>query len=324
MKTTTLKTAINPDNLGYDEIHIEDFDNKNYEFFKLSRDGYVYVTCLDTDRCTRYNSEGQNGKRISKVEYDLAKTNLPAQEAAITPEDIENDARELEAYIAEAEESNTDLEVARIADLYCRHPEGADLEVPAVLNRYGCVDCSKCNVNNCVHRDCMRRNPTDVGGLAECPRLAVKQEQELDDMAEDDNVSLEEYAEKLEKVEREKKLRKERKARAAAKKAAFAYSVNGEVVVTLTEKQVDFVKHLPDTCFWENGLDSEIWVDCLCDDIGGQFAGKPMTVGAMVSTLCEKGLGFRSKQKVNGKKCTGFGLTPLGKQVFAGPEWGLN
>lgn len=88
--------------------------------------------------------------------------------------------------------------------------------------------------------------------------------------------------------------------------------------VTLTAKQVDFIKHLPDTCFWENGLDSCIWVDCLCDDIGGQFAEKPMTVGAMISTLCEKGLGSRGSEKRNGRKCTSFKLTELGKKVAAG------
>ena len=87
--------------------------------------------------------------------------------------------------------------------------------------------------------------------------------------------------------------------------------------VTLTAKQVDFMKHLPDTCFWENGLDSEIWVDCLCDEIGGQFMNKPMTVGAMISTLCEKQLGVRCRQKVNGRTATSFALTDLGKTVMS-------
>lgn len=88
-----------------------------------------------------------------------------------------------------------------------------------------------------------------------------------------------------------------------------------DLKVILTAKQVDFIKHLPDTCFWENGLESCIWVDCLCDEIKGQFEGKPMTVGAMVSTLCEKGLGVRAKDKINGRKATSFHLTELGKQV---------
>ena len=99
----------------------------------------------------------------------------------------------------------------------------------------------------------------------------------------------------------------------------IAYDGNG---ITLTAKQVDFIRHLPDTCFWEHGLDSAIWVDCLCDEIGGQFKGKPMTVGAMISTLCEKGLGTRCKQRVNGKKATSFELTENGKLVAA--ELGLN
>lgn len=90
---------------------------------------------------------------------------------------------------------------------------------------------------------------------------------------------------------------------------------NKELGVTLTAKQVDFIHHLPDTCFWENGLDSMVWTDALADEIGGQFADKPMTVGAMISTICEKGLGYRTKDHVNGKKCTAFGLTEKGKTV---------
>nr|DAO63063.1 MAG TPA: transcriptional regulator SlyA DNA binding protein, structural.6A [Caudoviricetes sp.] len=92
----------------------------------------------------------------------------------------------------------------------------------------------------------------------------------------------------------------------------IAHESNG---VTLTAKQVNFICHLPDTCFWDNGLDSEIWTDVLCDDIGGEFEGKPMTVGAMISTLCEKGLGVRCRQKVNNRMSTSFKLTELGKKI---------
>jgi len=143
--------------------------------------------------------------------------------------------------------------------------------------------------------------------------------------AEDPAISVEEYCEMIEEsetTEETKEIVKAKKSR-KSKDIAYTYSENGETVVTLTAKQVDFVKHLPDTCFWENGLESCIWVDCLCDEISGQFAGKPMTVGAMISTLCEKGLGIRGKQKVNGRKCTSFELTDLGMKVFAGAEWGL-
>lgn len=218
-----------------------------------------------------------NRKRISKKEFEAAQredelerkmaaeqetTELVLTEndnmVTITPEDIERDARELERYIEEAEESNTDLEVAEIA------------------------------------------------------------EEMLDAETEDNGISLEKWGEdcqKLLKKEKEKKIRKERKAKAAKKNAFFTSTeVPG---LTLTEKQVSFILHLPDTMFWGHGLESEIWVDCLCDDIKGQFQNKPMTVGAMISTLCEKGLGIRATSRRDGRKCTSFQLTPMGKVVAA-------
>jgi hypothetical protein len=94
----------------------------------------------------------------------------------------------------------------------------------------------------------------------------------------------------------------------------FEYDNDGTKII-LTAKQADFFKHLPDTDFWENGVDSTIWVDSLCDEIGGQFASKPMTVGAMISTICEKGLGSRVVDRRDGRKCTQFALTDLGKKI---------
>lgn len=85
--------------------------------------------------------------------------------------------------------------------------------------------------------------------------------------------------------------------------------------ITLTAKQVDFIKHLPDTNFWENGLDSEIWCDCLADEIGGQFAGKPMTVGAMISTLREKKLITMGRDTTRQGKPKFMALTDAGKAV---------
>lgn len=105
-----------------------------------------------------------------------------------------------------------------------------------------------------------------------------------------------------------------KKARKAKKNVAFRTTIDG-TEITLTDKQVDFIKHLSDSTFWENGVDSALWVDVLCDEIGGQFENKPMTVGAMISTICEKGLGSRGKEKVNGRKATFFVLTEKGKQV---------
>lgn len=85
--------------------------------------------------------------------------------------------------------------------------------------------------------------------------------------------------------------------------------------ITLTVKQVDFIKHLPDTCFWENGLDSALWCDVLADEIGGQFTGKPMTVGAMISTLREKKLVEVAQETGRKGKPKSMVLTETGKAV---------
>ena len=90
--------------------------------------------------------------------------------------------------------------------------------------------------------------------------------------------------------------------------------------VTLTEKQVRFIRLLPSDDFYENGLDSSLWIDVLCDTLADEF--NPMALGAMVSTLREKHLISVGVQKVNGKKCKFFGFTELGKRVAS--ELGLN
>lgn len=106
--------------------------------------------------------------------------------------------------------------------------------------------------------------------------------------------------------------------RARAKKVrvgGMEFNENG-VHVVLTAKQIDFIRHLPDTTFWERGVDSLPWIDCLCDDIGGQFENKPMTVGAMVSTLREKGLLETGVTTINKRKSKYFRVTEIGKVIF--------
>lgn len=120
-----------------------------------------------------------------------------------------------------------------------------------------------------------------------------------------------------EKDTAKKAARKPRK----SKDIAMEIKMKDDRVLTLTAKQVDFIKHIPDTCFYENGLESMPWCDVLADEIGGQFAGKPMTVGAMISTLREKGVIYVGVDRVNNKKCKYFGFTEIGKKIAA--ELGL-
>lgn len=129
----------------------------------------------------------------------------------------------------------------------------------------------------------------------------------------EESTATEEAAQVVAEMEAQEKPKKKAKKR-TPKHIGFRNTYDNHEVI-LTEKQADFIRHLPDTCFWEDGVYSTIWTDCLCDDIGGQFAGKPMTVGAMISTICEKGLGVRGKQRVNGRNSTYFALTELGQLV---------
>ena len=117
------------------------------------------------------------------------------------------------------------------------------------------------------------------------------------------------------KAEAEKAKKADTKKSRKSKDVAFTYSENGVAIVTLTAKQVEFIQHIPDTNFYENGLESTPWIDVLADEIGGQFAGKPMTVGAMISTIREKGLIEVDVMKVNGKKAKFFVFTELGKDI---------
>lgn len=68
------------------------------------------------------------------------------------------------------------------------------------------------------------------------------------------------------------------------RKAACRVVVDGQEI-GLTEKHVTFLKGLPKCSYWDHGLDSSVWVFALTDT-----SMTPMTVGAMVSTLREKGL----------------------------------
>lgn len=252
--------------------------------------------------------------RISKAVYEEAEREYDAY-----VEQKQKDMLSTATY-EEQEDVNEEPFIIDINELAERTPEevedmtlnknlsGEDLNKPAKINSYGCVNCSGCDVKNCVHRDCMRRNPISEGGLALCPRLNVKETKE----AENPEITLEQFVEQF--GEMDEQANKPKKAKKSKKKAFYTWA-NGGITFTLTERQVDFIKHLPDTFFWENGVNSEIWVDCLCDDIGGQFAGKPMTVGAMISTICEKGLGQRATERRDGKKCVSFALTAWGKAV---------
>ena len=152
--------------------------------------------------------------------------------------------------------------------------------------------------------------------MADAEREARLQKQAESDKAAEDAVNGKKPTRKQVNEAIEKETKKASKPR---KSKDIAHESNG---VTLTAKQVDFMKEMTKTNFWENGLESALWCDILADEIGGQFANKPMTVGAMISTLREKSLVRVMQDRVNGRKCKFFELTELGKEIAK--ELGLN
>lgn len=115
--------------------------------------------------------------------------------------------------------------------------------------------------------------------------------------------------------EAEQTINKKSKAKRKPRRSKdIAYEGHG---VTLTGKQKDFLEKLPGTGLWENGLESSVYCDELADEIGGQFRGKPMTIGAMISTLREKGILSVGRAECKGKPKY-IELTELGKEVATG------
>ena len=115
------------------------------------------------------------------------------------------------------------------------------------------------------------------------------------------------------------------KPKGTRKSKDVAFELDG---ITLTAKQLDFLREVGEMSEDQllGNVRSGVWCDILCDQIGGQFAGRPMSVGAMISTVCEKGLGVRHKERRDnggrGKMVTVFRLTDDGVKVWE--ELGLN
>lgn len=118
-----------------------------------------------------------------------------------------------------------------------------------------------------------------------------------------------------ERIGFKKARRKKSRPRGAARTGGIEFDCTGAHIV-LTDRQVEFIKHLPDSGDWTGDLDAALWVDVLCGDIKGPFENKPMSVGAMVSTLREKGVLTVGVGACKGKPKY-INLTDAGKTVVS-------
>ena len=89
----------------------------------------------------------------------------------------------------------------------------------------------------------------------------------------------------------------------------------------LTEKQIFFLDNMRKDEFYECGLDSVLWIDILTDTLSS-LGMNPMTTGAMVTTLREKGLINVGKSQRERKHFKAFNLTELGKEAMV--KYGLD
>lgn len=109
-----------------------------------------------------------------------------------------------------------------------------------------------------------------------------------------------------------------KKSSRSLRKAAHKVVVDG-VEIGLTEKHRMFLENLPKCSYWDQGLDSSVWVFDVRDTLAtAGMAG--MTVGAMISTLREKGLlrvTLGEVQNMNGRtrREKYIELTETGKKV---------
>lgn len=157
---------------------------------------------------------------------------------------------------------------------------------------------------------------------ADQAKADAEYEERLQKQAESDRAAEEAINKKTSRKGSHKAIDKEMKKTRRSKDVAFEYCPNGTDTVTLTAKQAEFMAEMTKTSFWENGLESTLWCDTLADEIGGQFADKPMTVGAMISTLREKNLINVGKDDSRKGHPKFMALTDMGKAVAK--KLGLN
>ena len=115
-------------------------------------------------------------------------------------------------------------------------------------------------------------------------------------------------------VTREEHTRYRRTPRAKLQPGGFEDTFEGKRVL-LTPKQVEFMKRIgeiEETYHYDTGTwyPSDVYTECLSNTMS------PTSVGAMITTLREKGVIRTEYSKVGGRKICRFQLTELGQYVY--------
>lgn len=241
-------------------------------------DGITYTYHIESRRYSK--TEGGKTKRIGKAEYESAKHEYEA-------------ANEL-ASMAEQEQAELDKDPCRVDRITIESNFDGD-------THFWTVRVNGKAVSNHYSYDEAKTEASKLGWVED-----GAQDPELEQIM--DETGLEPADAEL-----ERNVRNEQKKPSKPRRSKdIAYEGNG---VTLTAKQVDFLRELRKTEALKED-ENDMVIEDITITIGGQFEDRPMTVGAMISTLCEKSLGTRIKAKVGNRTMTLFGLTPSGKDIM--------
>lgn len=119
----------------------------------------------------------------------------------------------------------------------------------------------------------------------------------------------------LTRVTRKESPQYKRTPRAKLQPGGFEDVFEGKRIV-LTPKQVEFMERLEEYENWDNDnygkwLYGDLYAECLSDTMS------PMSVGAMITTLREKGIIRTERDHVDGRRVCKFQLTELGMLVYS-------
>lgn len=90
---------------------------------------------------------------------------------------------------------------------------------------------------------------------------------------------------------------------------------SGDISVVLTPKQLEFMERLSECPGWKDtGVGGEYVASQYAEELSDTM--NPMSVGAVVTTLREKGLLTTKKTRIGGIKCCMFKLTDIGISVY--------
>ena len=89
----------------------------------------------------------------------------------------------------------------------------------------------------------------------------------------------------------------------------------GSISIILTPKQLEFMERLSEHPEWKKlGINGKYVASEYAEELSDTM--NPMSVGAVITTLREKGILITERTRIGGVKCCMFQLTDTGIQIY--------